>query len=820
MPRRRAPRNDSRGDVYLGSHSFFYTVSERHGAVPYDALFLLEVYALKNWNYIDLNGQWQLSVIHDAEYRKMQEEQDVLQLVRGRKLPCIPAAVPGNFELDLQACGQIPDVFTGEHVEKLLEYEDCHLFYYRTFVFEPLPQATPEFVCEGLDTFADIYVNGQFVYQSANMLIPHSIPVEWLPQGDADIVVHIKPTLLEAKKKKPPIGTIAMKYNGPSLYVRKAAHMFGWDITPRIISGGIWRPVRLEYRPEMRIEEVYLVTTGIDAQNRRASVILFYSIESGNANIRDFTLNCRAECEDGSFAMSEGLWFNSGRLHAQVENACLWWPKGRGMQSLYTVTVSLEYRGKVVDTYTFKTGLRTVELDYSPVCPEYPDGEFDIKVNHESLFILGTNWVPADVFHSRDVHRIADICELIDDIGCNAIRCWGGNVYEDDVFYDICDQKGIVVWQDFAMACGIYPQDAFMQEQLRTEAECIVKKLRQHPSLCIWAGDNECDQAFVNIPPARDPNKNVLTRKVIPEVLFEQDYFRPYIPSSPYMDEVSFAKKTGAPEDHLWGPRDYYKGEYYKSSRARFASEIGYHGCPSPESVKRFITAESLWPPDNRQWLFHATSPEADTAAPFGYRNNLMKSQIFNLFGLDMDSLEAFSLASQVSQSEAMKFFIEMFRSQKGLRRGIIWWNIMDGWPQFSDAVVDYYFTKKLAYWVIKRSQYPVCMMISDAGSQTPVLFAVNDTKKACAINYHVYDAGDGRKLIAQGAEAVEKDGCIALGVIESRLEQTLFIIEYEVNGQGYKNHYLSGKPAFDFQWVVNIMKQENLLQLEGFGDY
>lgn len=775
---------------------------------------------MKNWNYIDLNGQWQLFIIHDSDYRVMQEQRDVIQLIKEQKIPGISATVPGNFELDLQACGELPDVFVGNNIEKLQAYEDCHLFYYRQFVFEPQLQTIPKLVFEGIDTFAEIYVNGQCVYQSDNMLIPHSIPVEWLPQGDADIVVHIKPTLVEAKKKTPAIGTVAMKYNGPSLYVRKAAHMFGWDITPRIISGGIWRPVKLEYCPIMRIEEVYLVTTGIDTQNQSASVALFYNIQSGNANIRDFTLHCHATCDDSSFNMQESLWFHSGRLYAHVQNACLWWPKGRGKQSLYTVTVTLEYQGKVVDTYIFKTGLRTVELIHSPVCPEYPHGEFDIRVNNEPFFILGTNWVPADVFHSRDVHRIADICELIDDIGCNAIRCWGGNVYEDDAFYDICDQKGIVVWQDFAMACGIYPQDGFMQEQLHTEVECIVKKLRQHPSLCIWAGDNECDQAFVNILPLRDPNKNVLTRQVIPNILFEQDYFRPYIPSSPYMDEVSFVNKSSTPEDHLWGVRDYYKSEYYKNSTARFVSEIGYHGCPSPGSVKKFITPQNLWPLNNHEWLLHATSPEPDVAAPFGYRNDLMKRQIFNLFGRDMESLEDFSLASQLSQSEAMKFFIEMFRSQKGFRRGIIWWNIMDGWPQFSDAVVDYYFTKKLAYWVIKRSQYPVCMMISDAGNHSPMLFAVNDTKNDCTIDYNVYDAGDGHQLITQGAVTVEKDSCIALSPIVSGLDQTLFIIEYKVNGQTYKNHYLLGKPAFDFQWVVNTMKQENLLQLlqlEGF---
>ena len=183
-------------------------------------------------------------------------------------------------------------------------------------------------------------------------------------------------------------------------------------------------------------------------------------------------------------------------------------------------------------------------------------------------------------------------------------------------------------------------------------------------------------------------------------------------------------------------------------------------------------------------------------------------------------SLEDFSLASQLSQSEAMKFFIEMFRSQRGYRRGIIWWNIMDGWPQFSDAVVDYYFTKKLSYGVIKRSQFSVCMMISDADGGLPMLFAVNDTKEECTVDYSVYDAGNGRRLMAKGTAAVPEDSSAALEALQPETEQTLLIIDYKVGGQEYRNHFLYGKPPFDFKWLADIMEKENFIKPEGFDIY
>jgi len=214
-----------------------------------------------------------------------------------------------------------------------------------------------------------------------------------------------------------------------------------------------------------------------------------------------------------------------------------------------------------------------------------------------------------DAFHSRDKSRIPAILDMVNDLNCNMVRCWGGNVYEDELFYDICDQSGLLVWQDFGMACSVYPQDDAFARKLSEEATVVIKRLRSHACVALWSGDNECDWSYLWGFSHTDPNTNVLTRKIIPEALRLHDGSRPYIGSSPFFDEGTLGKGTDyLPEMHLWGPRDYFKSRFYITSLCHFVSEIGYHGCPSPESVAKFISGDKLWPClENDEWMLHGT---------------------------------------------------------------------------------------------------------------------------------------------------------------------------------------------------------------------
>jgi beta-mannosidase len=401
----------------------------------------------------------------------------------------------------------------------------------------------------------------------------------------------------------------------------------------------------------------------------------------------------------------------------------------------------------------------------------------------------------------------------VEDIGCNMVRCWGGNVYESDLFFDLCDRKGIMVWQDFSMACAIYPQEHDFQVTLAHEARAVVRRLRQHASIALWSGDNECDYSFLWGGSVADPNSNVLTRVVLPEIVRQEDPTRHYLPSSPYISPAAFKQGVHLlPEDHLWGPRDYYKGQFYTSSICHFASETGYHGCPSPASLRRFLSPDKVWPyQGNEEWILHSTSPVPGVNL-FDYRVELMAAQVQTLFGAIPDDVDAFAFASQVSQAEAMKFFIERFRTGKWRRTGIIWWNILDGWPQLSDAVVDYYFGKKLAYHVIKASQQPLCLALREECDGARQLVACNDTQEEINLDWTVTDVDTG-DIVAQGAAVADADAACVIGLVPALPgEQRLLSIAWAAETGDGHSHYLAGKPPFDLAWCRAALAKAGVL--------
>lgn len=369
------------------------------------------------------------------------------------------------------------------------------------------------------------------------------------------------------------------------------------------------------------------------------------------------------------------------------------------------------------------------------------------------------------------------------------------------------------------MACGVYPKTERMKKQLEDEARMIVRRLRNHACICLWAGDNECDFVGYEQTAGRmDPTRNELTRVILPSILYAEDMSRPYLPSSPYVSHESYVNGCiqETPEQHLWGPRDYYKGTFYHDHMATFASEMGYHGCNSPASIRKFIPAENLWPEKNNDmWIYHAASPEL-THSPYRYRIDLMSSQIGYLFKQQPETLGDYARMSQISQAEAKKYFVESFRSHKGVRTGLIWWNIMDNWPQFSDAVVDYYFCKKLAYSFIRRSQQPLCLMMDDRDGSLR-LYAVNDQMEACRLTYCITEADSGKR-VAGGECVAEADASTALDMLNDDGQQHFYAIAWETEkGEKGVNHYLQGKPQFDYNWYMQCLRNIGLDEFEGF---
>lgn len=718
-------------------------------------------------------------------------------------LEMLPAQVPGNLELDLLANGRIDEPFFGRNMLALRRYESAHCWYVRRFAATEQPGCVAELVFEGIDCYADIYLNGQLLGSTDNMLIEHIFNVDGKLQADNELMVHIRPCGQEASKYEyPPLvsGVLGMH---DALYVRKAPHMYGWDIMPRALSAGLWRPVRLRYRPIERIEDLFLETRVLAGDHRHAELLLHFRLNMQSEPEGVYDLHVEGVCGTSRFGEVHRVIFCAGKVKIKVDDPKLWWPRPRGEPNLYDVMVALVKNGQTLHEVRFQHGIRTVELLRTEVTTA-GDGEFCFQINGEKVFILGSNWVPVDAYHSGDRARIPAILQLAGDIGVNMLRCWGGNVYEDDLFYETCDRMGIMVWQDFAMACALYPQDDAFAKRIETEAIATVKRLRHHPSVVLWCGDNECDAFYVWWKTAKDPNQNVLTRKVLPSVLQQYDAQRPYLPSSPYISPEAYKAKTddALPENHLWGPRNYYKSPYYLNSACHFASEIGYYGCPSPASLRKFLSPGKVWPwQDNEEWNLHSTEPAPHSSDSYGdMRVKQTANQIRELFGVIPDTLEDFAFGSQASQAEAKKFFIEFFRASKWHRTGIIWWNLMDGWPQISDAVVDYYFDKKLAYHTIKRSQQPVCLMFREPVGWYQDLVATNDTRNDAEIRYSVRDV-DTDEVVLQGQRIAKGDAVTTLGKVpySGAAKRFYFIEWYGSAGKGV-NHYMAGNPPFDLE--------------------
>ena len=769
------------------------------------------------------NMNWKIAYAHQKDC--MKGTYNTIEALEKSEFDMISAKVPGNFELDLMREGRLHDLYFATNTLDAQKLEDVHVWYFCKLTVSD-PKQYLHF--EGIDTFADVYVNGKLAASTDNMFLPVDVRTDWF-MGENEVVVHIKPAMLMARLYELPAACFAMRYNYSSLYIRKAAHMFGWDIMPRIVSAGIWKDVTLRQDSADQIKEVYLVTNKVEMnENGTAGAQLrcFMSFELEGTIAQEYFVKLEGCCGESCFSKTERIWHSVHALEFTVEDCRLWWPKNAGEPDLYDVKVTLFHGEEICDIYQFKAGIRTVELVRTDVSDKHGSGDFCFVVNGKRIFVLGTNWVPLDAFHSNDINRLDRAMEMVNDIGCNMIRCWGGNVYESDEFFDYCDTHGIMVWQDFGMGCGVYPNEKEFEEKLEREAVYQIKRLRNHASLALWAGDNECDCAYDWRGLKSDPNQNTLTRRVLKHAVELHDYSRNFLPSSPYISVAAHNGEGIIPENHLWGPRDYFKGDFYKNTFCHFASETGYHGFPSPESLKKFLNEpEKIFREDGRatdEYLVHAASMETEGDAPYAYRIQLAYDQVVTLFGSAEEDLGDFVRQSQISQAEAKKYFIEKFRIGKGKRTGIIWWNLLDGWPQVSDAIVDYYFTKKLAYHYIKRSQEPVCLMFDEPADGKIQLVGVNDLPGEVQVFYQVKkihaDKSTEEEICLSGEVVIEADSSVrieALPIAED--EKEFYLIEWELGGQSFKNHYFINIIDIDYQKYMAALRICGMDEFEGF---
>lgn len=622
----------------------------------------------------------------------------------------LPAQVPGHVHLDLFANKVIADPLAGMN-ELGCQWVDERDWHYRTtFQFEPdpsLPRRVLQF--EGLDTVAAIYLNGNEIGRSRNMFVPLELDVtDDLRSGSNEIEVRFTSAVNEGNRlraaylEKEGIAPSVRNFDDRA-FIRKAQYMYGWDWGPRLVSCGIWRPVKLiEFAS--RILDVHVTQEWHDD----GSVTVRATAEVEGDGEVVYSLTDDDECSDGVFELQEPK---------------LWWPNGLGEPWMYALNVHLKPFGAGSDSRIVHIGLRRIKLLREP---DQFGESFEFEVNGRRVWVRGANWIPDHSFPSVvSFHRYKERIDQAQEMGCNMLRVWGGGLYETDEFYWRCDKSGILVWQDFPFACSYYPEDEEFQREVAYEALTNIKRLRQHPSLALWCGNNENHMmrfAKWGGPDGSPPRYYGLDlyRNTIPAVLTKADPGRPYIESSPVAgsgdsDDVD-PNLGGSGDQHCW---DVWHGRgdwrYYADSTARFCSEYGFASAPS-RSVLEKAVGQDKHAPNSQIVAWHDK-----TGKSWEQFSSLVK-----LHYPEPESLDDWIYYSQLNQRDAIRFGLEHYRRSQFCRGSLIW-QLNDCWPVQSWALVDFDGNYKAAAYELQRlHQETLCSIVRN--KELFELWIVNDS--------------------------------------------------------------------------------------------
>ncbi len=693
---------------------------------------------------ISLNGEWLLKDFEPGQGAVASVYTSDYAAKAGQEW--LPAQVPGDVHSCLLAAGRIPDPFYADNVEQVQWVEQREWWYRQTFTPD-LPQ--PGFntrdllTFEGLDTFATVYLNGHQLGHHRNMFRPAIIDVTGrLNYGVENyLVVRLDPPSLYLKDKA--IEGQWGAYNANErVYARKTQSQFSWDWAPRLVNLGIWQSVRLDRFESARLSYPYFRTLSADVT--RACLSLETEVEIWNEKETDLFITINLSQEGRVSATLKAPVINKQvRVEFTLENPTLWWPHGYGDAVLYDLEVGL-WQGNpdssqmCLDTFKDRVGLCTIELDRSSDADEPGCDFFRFVVNSLPIFAKGANWIPADLLNGRVGRtRYNELLSLLVEANGNMLRVWGGGQYEPDDFYRLADELGILVWQDFMFACGLYPDfDTGFVDEVRLEVEYQVRRLRNRPCLALWCGNNEND--WVEdierwAAPGHDfPGKN-LYHEILPEIVGKLDPAHPYWPSSPFGgndhngdqagDRHNWCvwhgnvepRRFGEPPQRDWSPLG-VSYRHYGEDQARFISEFGIHALPVMETIRRNVPPEDL-----NFGSKGLLSRNKDIPKDKG--NMLMLAHT----GLP-DSLGEYIDFSMITQAEGLKYGIEHYRRRKPHCSGTLVWQWNDCWPGLTWSLVDYYNFPKAGYFFVKRAFAPVLASFKEEPASGDVsLWLTND---------------------------------------------------------------------------------------------
>lgn len=627
------------------------------------------------------------------------------------------AKVPGTIHQDLLNHNRIPNPFYGMNEEAVQWVENEDWMYRTSFVVteEQLNRDAAVLELDGLDTYADVFLNGALILRSDNMFVGHKVPVKSvLRKGENRLLIRFRSAVKEAL---PQWETNGFDYPADndhsskrvSIYTRKAPYSYGWDWGIRLATCGIWRPVRLVFSDVARIEDYYvrqasvsaskadvdnrLEITNVTSQPVSALLKVAYHYSANDTK----KVQKQIELRPGE---------NTVSLPVMIDNPHLWMPNGWGEPSLYKFTASVSVDGVEVASQERQVGLRSIRV----VMEDDEHGKsFYFEVNGHPMFAKGANFIPDDaLLPNVTTERYKRIFEDVKAANMNMLRVWGGGIYEDDKFYDEADRNGILIWQDFLFACTTYPHDPLFLKRVEAEAEYNIKRLRGHASLAMWCGNNEIyegvrywgwknkytAEAFAEMNRGYD----VLFRQLLPDMVKRFDSDRFYMHGSPYEANWGRPESWKIADSHNWGTWYGRKPfESFDSEIPRFMSEYGFQAFPEMKTIRTFAEEKD----------FELESPVMNAHQKATIGNALIK-QTMGLYYKVPAKFEDLVYVGLVLQGQGMRHGIEAHRRNRPYCMGSLFWQLNDSWPVVSWSSIDYYGNWKAMQYQSQRAFAPV----------------------------------------------------------------------------------------------------------------
>jgi len=630
------------------------------------------------------------------------------------------ATVPGCVHTDLLNDKAIPDPYYRIN-EKDLQWIDKNNWIYQTSFSvskDIISRKNIYLNFKGLDTYAKVFLNNVEVLNANNMFREWTVDCKKLLKEEGNtLTIEFESPI---NKTIPLFDSLSFHYPAPndqslngeigdkkvSIFTRKAGYQYGWDWGPRFVTSGIWRPIYIIAFDNIRQTDFSVNTKSISKESAELSAsVELQSYEPVDAEVEFWVNNQFHSSSKATF----GKGISSNNFTLTIQSPKLWWCNGLGEPYLYTIKCLIKKNGILLDEKEIRVGIRTITLVHEK---DSIGKSFYFKLNGVPIFMKGANYIPLDNFPSRvTTERYEKTIQSAVDANMNMLRVWGGGIYENDIFYDLCDEKGILLWQDFMFACSLYPGDDAFLENIKQEVIDNVKRLRNHPSIALWCGNNEINTAWNGWGWKAEMEKNSpqlvktlsndydkLFNKLIPALIHKYDSLRFYWPSSPMASKDKKAGDLNSGDIHYWDVWHFGKPfKEYENNIGRFMSEYGFQSFPDIKTVEEYTI------PNDRN--IESTVMTAHQRHPRG--NELIKTYLGYYYKMPKD-FDNFLYVGQVLQAEGIKLAIEAHRRARPRCMGTLYWQLNDCWPVASWSSTDYYGRWKALHYFVKKAYSPV----------------------------------------------------------------------------------------------------------------